>query len=155
MNQAPSSTAKEQSFARINLRSFVFVTILLAAILILSGILSYFVPQGQFDRLEDGSIVEDSYIQGEVDGIAFWRVLTAPVRVFFAPGCITIIMVSVFLMIMSGVFNLVEKTHGVHLLVHRIVKQPRMVARVSMPVAASIRFAIEVECPIPSALMIR
>lgn len=123
MNQAPSNTAKEQSFARINLRSFVFVTILLAAILILSGVLSYFVPQGQFDRLEDGSIVEDSYIQGEVDGIAFWRVLTAPVRVFFAPGYITIIMVSVFLMIMSGVFNLVEKTHGVHLLVHRIVKR--------------------------------
>ena len=123
MNQASSSAAKEQSFARINLRSFILVTVLLAAILVLSGVLSYFIPQGEFSRLENGEIIEGSYVQGEVEGVAFWRVLTAPVRVFFTSGCITIIMISIFLMIMSGVFNLVEKTHGVHLLVHCIVKR--------------------------------
>ena len=123
MNATETKKTKEQSFAQINLRSFVLVTILLAVMLVLTGVLSYVIPQGHYDQTEDGTILEGTYQQGEVDGIAIWRVLTAPVRVFFAPGCITIIMISIFLLIMSGVFNLVEKTHGVHLLMDRIVKR--------------------------------
>ena len=114
---------KEQSFARINTRSFLFVTALLFTILILTGILSYFIPGGSFARNESGALIEGTYEPGEVKGIAVWRILTAPVRVFFAPGCITIIMISIFVMIMSGVFNLVEKTHGIHIFMHRIVKR--------------------------------
>ena len=112
-----------QSFAKINTRSFLFVTALLLAILLITGALSYFIPGGSFDRDENGALIEGTYEIGEIDGIAVWRILTAPVRVFFAPGCITIIMISVFVMIMSGVFNLVEKTHGIHIFMHRIVKR--------------------------------
>lgn len=123
MSNGQCEQKKERSFAQINTRSFIFVTVLLLVILLVTGALSYFIPQGSFDRGEDGSLIDGTYVAGEVDGIPFWRVLTAPVRVFFAPGCITIIMISVFLLIMSGVFNLVEKTHGVHIFMHRIVKR--------------------------------
>jgi len=123
MSKGQCEQKKERSFAQINTRSFIFVTVLLLAILLVTGALSYFIPQGSFDRGEDGSLIDGTYVAGEVDGIPFWRVLTAPVRVFFAPGCITIIMISVFLLIMSGVFNLVEKTHGVHIFMQRIVKR--------------------------------
>ena len=70
------------------------------------------IPQGSFQRDAEGAIITGTYTQKEVSGIAIWRILTAPVRVFASEDAITIIMVSVFLLVMSGVFNLLEKTGG-------------------------------------------
>ena len=80
------------------------------------GVLSLIVPQGQFARSDNGEIIAGSFVQGEVKGIAFWRVVTAPLRVFFADGSLTIIMICVFLLVMSGVFNLLDKTNGIKVL---------------------------------------
>ena len=41
-------TEKDKAFSSINARSFFFVMLLLGAILVASGMLSYFVPQGVF-----------------------------------------------------------------------------------------------------------
>ena len=67
---------------------------------------------------EEGKLV---YEKGEVDGIAIWRVLTAPVRVFASEDSLTIIMISVFLLIMSGVFNLLDKTGGIKVFIGRLI----------------------------------
>ena len=104
------SNTKEKAFSTINIKSFITVMILLVIILIFSGCLSYFIPQGAFERTEDGAIIPNTFVLGSIQGIAFWRVLTAPVRVFASSDAITIIMISIFLLIMSGVFNLMEKT---------------------------------------------
>ena len=82
MKSQDSIVNKEKSFSSINTRSFITVLILLFAILLASGAISYFVPQGSFERDETGAIINGSYVQGEVDGIAVWRVLTDPFRVF-------------------------------------------------------------------------
>ena len=71
-------TVKEKSFSNIGVRSFVIIVILLAAIILFSGALSYFIPQGSFQYDESGNIIPDSYVKGEIKGIAIWRVLTAP-----------------------------------------------------------------------------
>ncbi len=112
----------EKSFSSINLRSFLLVSGLLIAIIALVGILSNFITQGTYQRNEDGSIIADSYQTLGVGGIAFWRVLTAPFRVFFSSDSLTIIMISVFLLVMSGVFNVMEKTGGVKALIGKITK---------------------------------
>ena len=46
-------TNKEKAFSSINTKSFLVVLILLTVILIGSGLLSLFVPQGSFDRDEN------------------------------------------------------------------------------------------------------
>ena len=101
--------------------------ILLTVILAVSGALSYFIPQGHFQREvvnEVESIIPGTYTQGEVRGIAVWKILTAPVRVFNpANGGLSIIMISLFLLIMSGVFNLMEKTGGIKVFIGRIVRR--------------------------------
>ncbi|MBR2441716.1 MAG: YfcC family protein [Clostridia bacterium] len=114
---------KSKAFSNINARSFLFVLILLGAILALSGALSYFIPQGTFLRDSEGMIIDGTYIQGEVEGIAIWRVLTAPVRVFFSSDALTIIFISLFLLIMSGVFNLLDKTDGIRIVISKTVRK--------------------------------
>ena len=114
---------KEEAFSSINIKSFVVVAVLLMAILAICGAMSYFIPQGSFDRDASGAIVDGTYHQGAVSGIAIWRVLTAPFRVFASEDGLSIIFISIFLLIMSGVFNLLEKTDGIRIFISKVVQK--------------------------------
>lgn len=116
---------KEEAFSTINARAFITVVSILVAILILCGALSYMIPQGSFQRDENGGIITDTYEAGAVSGIAIWRVLTAPVRVFATDDAVTIIMISVFLLVMSGIFNVLDKTGGIRTFIVHIMKRLR------------------------------
>ena len=98
---------------------------LLVVILLLCGSLSYCIPQGAFQRDTAGNIIPGTYQAGEVEGIALWRVITAPVRVFASEDAVTIVMISLFLLIMSGVFNLLDKTGGIRVFVVHIMRRLR------------------------------
>ena len=98
---------------------------ILLAILLLCGFLSYCIPQGSFLRDESGNILPDTYQLGQIKGIALWRVISAPVRVFASEDALTIIMISVFLLVMSGVFNLLEKTGGIKIFIVHIMRRLR------------------------------
>ena len=91
------------------------------ALLVFCGSLSYFIPQGAFETDINNNIIPGTYTQGQVEGIDFWRVLTAPVRVFASEDALTIIMISVFLLVMSGVFNLLDKTGGIKAFISYII----------------------------------
>ncbi len=123
MNNQASIKApeKERAFSSISIRSFVTVTALLIVLIAFAGILSLFVPQGSYSYTEEGAIIAGSYVKGEISGIAFWRVITAPFRVFVGSDSLNIIMISIFLLIMSGVFNVMEKTGGVKAVIKRAV----------------------------------
>ena len=112
---------KEKSFSSISFKSFISVVIVLIAIIALSGILTLIIPQGQFVRDGNGQIIAGTFTYGTVKGIEFWRIITAPIRVFFAEGSLTIIMICLFLLIMSGVFNLLDKTNGLKVIMNRMV----------------------------------
>ena len=103
---------KEKAFASINTKAFITVLVMLIVILALSAVLSLFIPRGSYARV-DGKIDINSFEYKGVKGIAFWRVITAPFRVFASDDGLTVIMISLFLLIMSGVFNIIEKTGGV------------------------------------------
>ena len=96
---------------------------MLIAILTFCSALSYFVPRGSFERDENGIIITDTYSQEGVKGIAPWRVITAPFRVFASEDATTIIVISVFLLVMSGIYNLLEKTGGVKIFISGIMKR--------------------------------
>ena len=117
-----STIEKEKAYSSINLRSFITVAAILLVMLTACGILSYCIPQGNFQRDAGGNIIPDTYLAGTVQGIAPWRVITAPVRVFVSEDALTIIMISVFLLVMSGVFNLLDKTGGVKSFIAHIMR---------------------------------
>ena len=95
------------------------------AILLFCGSLSYFIPQGSFATDGADNIIPGTYQAGQVDGIAFWRVLTAPLRVFASEDGLTIIMISIFLLVMSGLFNLLDKTGGIKTFISYIMRRMR------------------------------
>ncbi len=101
------------------------MTAILAAMLLFCGSLSYFIPQGTFLRDANGHILPDTFTAGKVEGIALWRVLTAPIRVFASSDAVSIIMISAFLLVMSGVFNLLEKTGGIKIFIVHILHRLR------------------------------
>ena len=101
------------------------MAVLLLAVLMFCGSLSYLIPQGTFERDIDNNIIPGTYQVGKVEGIAFWRVLTAPIRVFVSEDALTIIMISIFLLVMSGVFNLLDKTGGIKTFIASIMRSMR------------------------------
>ncbi len=114
---------KEQAFSSISTKSFLLVMALLLAILVLSGMLSYIIPRGEYQKDAAGMILIDSYQSKGVQGIAVWRVITAPFRVFASSDALTIIMISLFLLIMSGVFNLLDKTDGIKIFIGKTMQK--------------------------------
>lgn len=114
---------KEKALSTINTKSFISVVVVLTIILMLSGLLTLVIPQGHFQRDEGGQIIAGTFTEGNIEGIAFWRVITAPFRVFFVEGNVTIIMISLFLLIMSGVFNLLDKTNGIKVIMNKVVSR--------------------------------
>lgn len=121
--QKQEETVKNKPSSNIGLRSFLIVVIMLSTLLLVSGVLSYIIPQGSFETDSEGVIISDSFIKGEIKGIAVWRVLTAPVRVFASEDALTVILISVFLLVMSGVFNLLEKTNGIKVVIGRLMRR--------------------------------
>ena len=116
---------QEKAYSSISVRSFVTVAVLLLVVLFFCGSLSYFIPQGAFERDAESNIIPGTYQAGDVKGIALWRVITAPVRVFASEDALTIIMISVFLLIMSSVFNLLDKTGGIKTFIEFIMRRLR------------------------------
>ena len=123
MTEEKEMKKEEKSFATISVKSFVSVVVILVTMIAICGVLSLFVPQGHFLRNADGEIIADTFVQTEAQGLSFWKIITAPVRVFFAEGSLTIIMICLFLLIMSGVFNLLDKTNGIKAIMNKIVKK--------------------------------
>ena len=121
--QNSANPTRDKSSAGIGLRSFITVIIILCSLLAISGALSYVIPQGSFETDESGVIIADSFVQGEIQGISIWKVLTAPIRVFASEDALTIILISVFLLVMSGVFNLLEKTNGTKVVIGRLMNR--------------------------------
>ncbi len=122
-NSLHSETKNESNkpSANIGLHSFITVVCILVGLLFLTGFLSYVIPQGSFLRDGSGAILLESFTKGNVQGISIFRVLTAPIRVFFSEDALTIIMISVFLLVMSGVFHLIEKTGGTKIVIGRLM----------------------------------
>lgn len=101
------------------------VTVLLLVVLFFCGSLSYFIPQGAFQRDTNNNIIPGTYQAGAVEGIAIWRILTSPIRVFASEDALTIIVISIFLLVMSGIFNLLEKTGGIKTFIVYVMRSLR------------------------------
>lgn len=124
-NESKTEKQSGTPTASIGVKSFITVVAILTAVIFVCGALSYIIPQGSFTRDDSGAIITGTFVKGEVEGIAVWRVLTAPFRVFASEDALTVIMISAFLLIMSGVFNLLEKSGGIRVFIARIMNKLR------------------------------
>jgi len=116
----------EKSTVSIGKKTFLIAVIILLILMTLAGILTRMVPTGSFEReMMNGSqqIVPGSFTYSSQALLPFWRVYTAPIEVLFAPGNITIIGIILFLCIIGGSINILNKTGVLTGMIARIVQR--------------------------------
>ena len=107
---------KEKAFSSINFRSFIVIVAILSLMLIIAGVLTYVIPKGEYN----GGAFQ--YLTGEKSGVPIYKIILAPLFVFASDVGLTIIMISLFLLVMSGCFNVMEKTGGLKAVISRAIK---------------------------------
>ena len=97
----------------ISVRSFITAITVIFAMMAAAYLLTFFIPGGAFARITDanGNTVIDtgvpfSYTDG---GIPFWKWLLSPILVLGASGGGTLIAVILFLLVVGGVFNCLDR----------------------------------------------
>lgn len=105
--------AEEKKGLNISVRSFITAIIVIFALMILAYVFSIIIPGGMYARVPDadGNLIIDTVAgyaptQG---GIPFWKWLLSPVLVLGGSGNGTLIAVIIFLLVIGGVFNSLDK----------------------------------------------
>ena len=117
---------EKPTLINISRKSFIQVTLLLLALLVLSIALTYVVPKGQFGVLPDGQTNYLDYVRrDDLGGIALWQGLLAPLLVFFSSDGLTLIMLSLFLFVISAAFQVMNDVGGIRALVGAVSERFR------------------------------
>ena len=93
----------------ISIRSFITAIVVIFVLMVAAYILTFLIPGGSYARIstEKGNLIIDTaadftYTEG---GLPFWKWLLSPVLILGAPGNGTLIAVILFLLVIGGVFN--------------------------------------------------
>lgn len=103
----------EKKGLNISVRSFITAILVIFALMILAYVLSLVIPGGNYARIPDaeGNLIIDTaagYTPAQ-GGIPFWKWLLSPILVLGGNGNGTLIAVIVFLLVIGGVFNSLDK----------------------------------------------
>ncbi len=115
---------KEQKGLNISAKSFITATVIIFVLMIVTYGLTFLIPGGEYARIADasGHMVLDTaggftYIEG---GIPFWKWLLSPILVLGAEGNGSLIAVIIFLLVLGGVFNSLDKCGLMRYMLHKI-----------------------------------
>ena len=109
---------------KIGKKAFMTSLAILFSLMVLAGVLAHTIPSGEYQRIiENGRevIVPDSFLFADKPYYPFWRVLTAPFEVLFSDDAATVIVIIAFIIIVGGVFSLLEKSGILNQLLINIV----------------------------------
>lgn len=105
---------KESKGLNISVRSFITALIVIFVLMLISYGLTFVVPSGEYARTvnEAGQVVVDTakgfqYVDG---GIPFWKWILSPLLVLTGNGNGTLIAVIIFLLVIGGAFNCLDKS---------------------------------------------
>ena len=109
---------KKETLINISNKTFIRVTALLAALVVVSVILTFIIPAGQFGENADGTVNYSEYTQrSDIKGINIIKGIFSPVLVFFSDNGITLIMLSLFLLVISAAFQVMNDVGGIKALI--------------------------------------
>ena len=97
----------------ISVKSFLTAIIVIFVLMILSYLLTFLVPGGEFARVDDGNgnlLIDTAGGFTNVEGgIPFYKWILSPILVLGAAGSGTLIAVIAFLLVIGGVFNALDQ----------------------------------------------
>lgn len=110
---------------RINKRSFFTVCAVLLALILFAYLLAFLLPKGYYPVDADGNVFSDQYTPLPGKGYSFLKLLTAPFRLFATEDGLTVIVIAVFLIAVSGAFNVMDKTKGIGSIIGYLIEKYR------------------------------
>lgn len=120
-------TNKEKKGLNISAKSFITALVIIFVLMILTYILTFIIPSGEYARTVDanGDVIIDTAggFQFIAGGIPFWKWILSPVLVLTAEGSATIIAVIAFLLVVGGIFNSLDKCGLMKYMLDKIVHQ--------------------------------
>ncbi len=109
---------RQRTLMNISKKTFLQVTALLLALLLLSIVLTYLLPKGEFGTLPDGRRDFSVYVpRPDLRGVPILRGIFAPVLVFFSSDGLTLLMLSLFLFVISASFQVMNDVGGIRALI--------------------------------------
>ena len=114
----------EKALINISKKTFIQVTVLLLCLMIAAIVLTYVIPKGEFGKTAEGETDYSVYVRSEdQSGINIFKGIFAPFFVFASGDGLTLIMLSLFLLIISAAFQVMNDTGGIRLLVGGVAKR--------------------------------
>ena len=110
----------------VSRKTFFNVVILFTVLLIASIILTYIIPRGTFatTTIENGEVITDytRYIALESEtGINIFKGIFAPILILFSNDGLSIVMLMLFLLVVSGSFQVMHDTNGMKVIVNKLI----------------------------------
>lgn len=98
----------------VSTRSFLTTVAILVALMVLAGVLTRVLPQGQYARTLDANgneiVVEGSYmLTPEAERLPVWRWFTAPIEMLGDAQALTAIVIIVFILLVGGAFSVLDR----------------------------------------------
>lgn len=127
-NQIEAVTERKIGKPAIQISKKAFLTSLIITFLlmILSGILTYVIPSGLYDRAVQGSvttIISDSFHYIQKVPFPVYRWFTAPVEVLFSSDGIVAIMLILFIISVGGGFEVLDKVGVFREIINSVIKR--------------------------------
>lgn len=98
----------------VSTRSFLTTVAILVALMVLAGVLTRVLPQGQYARTLDANgneiVVEGSYVlTPDAERLPVWRWFTAPIEMLGDAQALTAIVIIVFILLVGGAFSVLDR----------------------------------------------
>lgn len=117
---------KNKTLINISKKTFIQVTALLLGLLVAAIVLTYVIPAGSFGVNADGSTDYSVYKSlDDVKGVAIWKGILAPILVFGSGDGVTLIMLSLFLLVIAAAFQVMNDAGGIRSLVGSVSQRFR------------------------------
>ncbi len=119
-------TEKKKTLVNLSIKTFIQVVTLLFVLMLAAIVLTYVVPKGEFGIKADGTTDYLDYRPIEnAKGIPVWKGLLAPVLVFGSSNGLTLIMLSLFLVMVFAAFQVMNDVGGIRTLVGAVAARFR------------------------------
>ena len=113
---------KKNKVVDISKKSFFTAVIVLFAFMVIATVLTFVLPKGVFAVDGQGNVDYSKYVAlGSDGGINIFKAIFSPVLIFVSNGMLQPLMLSLFILIIAGVFQIMIDSGGMQEIVRRLV----------------------------------
>ena len=109
----------------ISKKTFISVVIILFSLIIVATALTYIVPRGMFESIPNSDELDYSkYVAlKDVGGINIFKGIFSPILLLLSSDGLSVIMLSIFLLIISGAFQIMNDVNGIKAIVKALISK--------------------------------